>query len=247
MNAGGTEMVKIATKITLALMILAAPIMLGGKALAQEKPAIPTITVTGEATVKVSPDQAQIDIGVVTQAQTAQAAGAQNAQKLDATIAALRNALGAGADIKTINYSLSPNYRYPREGGQPTIEGYNASNTVQVKTNNMTDVGKIIDTAMRSGANNIQSLQFSLKDDQAVRAQALREAALKARAKADALASALNLRVVRTLRVDESGQVRPMPMYARAEMAQAAQAPTPVEPGSIEVQAMITLTVEVTP
>ncbi len=240
-------MIKIANKITMALLILAAPIMLGGKAFAQDKPATPTITVTGEATVKVSPDQAQIDIGVITQAATAQAAAAQNAQKLDATISALRNALGAGADIKSVNYSLAPNYRYPREGGQPTIDGYNASNTVQVKTNNMNEVGKIIDTATRSGANNIQLLQFSLKDDQAVRAQALREAALKAKAKAEALASALNLRVVRTLRVDESGQVRPIPMYARADMAQAAQAPTPIEPGSIEVQAMITLTVEVAP
>lgn len=241
-------MVKITTKITLLLLIFAALSLSGGKTLAQErssKDAAPSITVTGEATVKVSPDQAQIDIGVVTQAATAQAAATQNAQKLDSTISALRRALGAGADIKTVNYSLMPNYRYPREGGQPTIAGYNASNTVQVKTNDLSQIGKIIDTATQSGANNIQSLQFSIKDEQAVRAQALREASLKAKAKAEAIASALSLKVLRVLNVSESGQVRPIPMYARAEMAQDARVPTPIEPGSIEVQAMVSLTVEI--
>ena len=241
-------MVKIATRIIIALLMLGGPGWLGGRVLAQEKSSkdsSPSITVTGEATVKASPDQAQIDIGVVTQAATAQAAASQNAQKLDATLSALRRALGSGADIKTINYSLMPNYRYPREGGQPTIAGYNASNTVQVKTNDLTQIGKIIDTATGAGANNIQSLQFSLKDEQAVRAQALREASLKAKAKAEAIASALNLKVLRVLRVEESGQVRPIPMYARAEMAQAAQAPTQIEPGTIEVQSMVTLTVEI--
>jgi uncharacterized protein YggE len=238
-------MVKIARKMMVALLMLAAPASL---ALAQErlsKDTLPSISVTGEATVKVSPDQAQINVGVVTQSQNAQAAAAQNAQRLEATISALRKVLGAGAEIKTTNYSLTPNYRYPREGGQPTITGYTASNTVEVKTGDLTQVGKVIDAATQSGANNIQSLQFTLKDEQAVRAQALREASLKAKAKAEAIASAMNLRIARVLRVEEGGQVRPIQMYAKAEMAQAASAPTPIEAGTIEVQATVTLTVEI--
>ena len=221
---------------------------LGGNALAQEtsiKDSRPSIRVTGEATIKVSPDQAQIDIGVVTQAQNAQAAASQNAQKLDATIAALRKALGSGAEIKTISYSVSPNYRYPREGGQPTITGYTASNIVQVKTNDLTKVGSIIDTATQTGANTIHSLRFTLKDEQAARAQALREAAMKARAKAEALASALNLKIQRVLHVEEGGQISAPIMYARAEMAQDAAVQTPIEAGTIDVQATVTLTVEV--
>src|ERR1044072_7413846 len=136
-------MVKIARKMIVALLILCAPSLLGGKATAQDrlsKDTLPSISVTGEATVKISPDQAQINIGVVTQSQSAQAADSQNAQKLDATMAALRRVLGPGAEIKTVNYSLAPNYRYPREGGQPTIDGYIASNTVEVKTNDMAQV-----------------------------------------------------------------------------------------------------------
>lgn len=205
----------------------------------------PSIRVTGEASVTVKPDQAEINIGVVTQAHTAQAAASQNAQKQDAVISQLRKLLGAGADIKTISYSLSPNYRYPKEGGQPTIIGYTASNTVQVKTANLDQVGKLIDLGTESGANNIQSLRFTLKDETAARAQALREASIRARSKAEAIASALGLKIQRILRVEEGGSmVRPfVEMETTALRAQAA--PTPIEAGSIDVRATVTLTVEV--
>src|SRR5512134_1999032 len=80
----------------------------------------PHVRTSGEATVTVRPDRAQIDVGVVTQADTSQAAVQQNAQKLEATLARLRQLLGAGADIETISYSVTPNYRYPQGGGEPT-------------------------------------------------------------------------------------------------------------------------------
>jgi uncharacterized protein YggE len=234
-------------RILCGLLILVAHVALCGHAVAQDMPdrsPRPSIRVTGEAIIVARPDQALIDIGVVTQAQNAQDAASQNAQKQEAVISALRKALGAGADIKTTGYSLNPNYRYPERGGQPTITGYTASNTVEVKTGDIAQVGKVIDIATQSGANNIQSLRFMLRDEQAARANALREAAIKARAKADALAAALGLRVLRVLFVEESGQVAPPPIYARAEMA-AAPAQTPVEPGTIDVRALVTLTVEI--
>jgi uncharacterized protein YggE len=230
------------------LLILAALAMFNGRSMAQDmqdRNPRPSIRVTGEATITAKPDQAQIDIGVVTQAQTAQEAATQNAQKVDAVIAALRKAMGAGANIKTAGYSLSPNYRYPERGGQPTITGYTASNSVQVKTNDLTQVGRIIDVATQSGANNIQSLRFEIKDEQAARAQALREAALKARAKADTLASALGLRIQRVLFVEESGQVAPVPIYAKAAMEASVAQSTPIEAGTIDVRASVTLTVEI--
>jgi uncharacterized protein YggE len=207
----------------------------------------PTIRVGGEATINAKPDQAELDLGVVSQATTGQAAAAQNAQKLDAVLAQLRKMLGSGADIKTLSYNLTPNYRYPKEGGQPSISGYTASNVIEIKTGDLAQVGKLIDAATQSGANTVQSLRFTLKDQQPVLSQALRQAAVKARAKADALASALSVKIVRVLHVDEGGQ--PMrPIYAEAMTMRASAEsapPTPVEPGTIEVQASVTLTVEI--
>jgi uncharacterized protein len=232
------------------LLILGFVCALDGLAFAQDIPdkaVHPSIRVSGEATVTVKPDQAEISIGVVTQGTTAQTAANQNAQKQDAVISQLRKALGASGDIKTIGYSISPNYRYPKEGGQPSITGYTASNIVQVKLSNLELVGKVIDLATESGANNIQALRFALKDETAVRIQALREASTKARMKADAIAGALGLKIIRVLHVDEGGQVTSLPVNGRAFAEMAALAPTPVEAGTIDVRATVTLTVEVAP
>ena len=234
-----------------ALLVAAALMIVNVAAFAQgtdEKAARPMIRVTGEATVTARPDQATIHIGVITQAQTAQAAAAQNAQKLDAVLQELRKALGSQAEIKTISYSLNPNYVYPREGGQPKLSGFMASNTVEVKTPDLAQVGKVIDIATQSGANSIQALRFGLKDEETVKAQALREATTKARAKAEAIASALGVRIVRVLMAEEIGAtiipIQGRDFYAARE---AASAPTPVEPGNIDVRANITLTFEVSP
>ena len=203
----------------------------------------PHVRTTGEATVTVKPDRAQIDVGVVTQANTSQAAVQQNAQKLESALTELRKLLGADAEIKTISYSVTPNYRYPKEGGEPTITGYTATNIVRVTVDDLTKVGSVIDTVTQGGSNRIQNLRFTLKDDSAVKAQALRDAAIKARASAQALASALELRVVRVISVTEAGA--PVVPIRDVAFARAEKASTPIEPGTIEVTASVVLTVEV--
>jgi uncharacterized protein YggE len=231
------------------LMIL---LFLGSTAAAQEPAGRPerlpsTIRVTGEAVVTVNPDQAQIDIGVVTQAQTSAAASAENAKKVDAVLSELRNALGQTARIETISYNLQPNYQYPRDGGKPTINGYSASNIVRVTLQDLSAVGKAIDATTRTGANQIHRLQFMLKDEEVARARALREAAAKARAKAEALSEALGVKIVRLLSVVEGGAtVQPLREVMLMERAADANAPTQVMPSLIEVRGTVTLTVEIT-
>lgn len=230
------------------LLPLAVLTLLSAGAAAQEpveRLTPPSIRVSGEATVTAQPDQARIDIGVTTQAQTAQTAAANNAQRLETVLAELRRALGSGAEIKTAGYSLNPEYRYPKEGGRPTITGYIATNVVRVTLNDLTRIGQAIDTATQSGANQVQRLQFTLKDEQTAQSQALRAAAVKAKAQAEALAQALGLKIVRVLSVVESsGGVQPIMRDVALARAEAATS-TPVEPGTIEVRATVTLTVEI--
>jgi uncharacterized protein YggE len=206
-----------------------------------------SIRVTGDSLVSAKPDRVQIDVGVLTQAPKAQLAAAQNATQLEAVLSALRKAVGSGADIRTNSYTLNPNYQYHPNGGEPTITGYTATNVVRVTLSDLAKIGSVIDTTTQSGANQVQGVQFTLADQQAVRAQALREAALKARGDADVLAAALGLKVVRVLSVEENssmgGPVRPIMFEARAA---AAKVPTPIQPGSIDVGANVVLTVEVT-
>jgi uncharacterized protein YggE len=209
----------------------------------------PSVTASGEAVITVEPDQAEIDIGVVTQARNAPDATRENADKLARVMAEIKKTLGKGDEVKTASYSLNPNYRYP-QGGKPELVGYTATNILRIRTGTLANVGKLIDGAMQSGANTIHRLLFNLKDEQAAQLQALRLASSKAKAKAEAMAEALGLRIVTVLSITEGERgVRPIVMaQARgAQMETLAAAPTPVEAGTIEVRSSVTLTAELGP
>jgi len=213
-------------------------------------PALSSIRVSGDARVSARPDRVLIDLGVQTQAPLSQDAASANARQLEAVLAAVRKAGGPGAQLKTLTYSLSPNYQYHSSGGEPTIVGYTALNVVQVTLDELARIGDVIDAATRAGANRVQGIQFTLRDQDAVRAAALREAATRARAEADVLAGALSLRVLRVLTAEESSP-QIIPVRARMAVARAAvsaaEVPTPVEAGTLEVSASVALTVEVGP
>ncbi len=209
----------------------------------------PSVTANGEAVITVEPDQAEIDIGVVTQARNAPDATRENADKLARVMAEVKKILGKGDEVKTASYSLNPNYRYP-QGGKPELVGYTATNILHIRTGTLALVGKLIDGAMQSGANTIQRLVFNLKDEQAAQLQALRLASSKAKTKAEAMAEALGLRVISVLSISEGERaIRPIVMaQARgAQMETLATAPTPVEAGTIEVRSTVTLTAELGP
>lgn len=230
------------------LTIFGLVLLLGPTAGAQQsndRPKIPSITVSGDATVSAEPDQAEIDIGVVTQARTAPDATKQNAERVARVLAEIKKQLGKGDEVKTSGYSLAPNYRYP-QGGKPEIVGYTASNTLRIKTTNLSLVGRLIDSAMQAGANNVNRLVFTLQDELAAQLGALKMASAKARAKAEAVAAALGLKIVRIISVNEGERmVQPIYRQAMAARAEAASAPTPVEPGTVEVHSTVSMTVEV--
>jgi hypothetical protein len=219
-----------------------------GPALAQQPP-VSSIRVTGDARVTAKPDRVQIDIGVTTRAAKSQEAASQNAQQVAAVLAAVRKAAGPGADLKTVSYALNPNYQYHPNGAEPTLEGYTAVNVVRVTLDELPKMGAVIDAATQAGANHVQGIQFTLRDQDSVRAQALREAAQRARAEADVLAAALGLKVLRVLTVEENSP-RVTPIFyggAPRAMAGGAAPATPVEAGTLDVTADVTLSVEVTP
>jgi uncharacterized protein YggE len=216
-------------------------------ALADSAP-VSSIRVSADAKVTVKPDRVQIEIGVSTRATQSQEAAAQNARQVESMLAAVHKAVPS-AVLKTISYSLNPNYDYHVSGGEPTVTGYTAMNGVQVTLDDLEKIGGVIDAAAQAGANHVQGIQFTLRDQDAVRAEALREAALRARAQADVLAAALGLKVVRVLSAEEnSPRFTPImrPMAGRAAMSSAAVT-TPVEAGTLDVAAEVTLSVEVSP
>ena len=229
---------------------LAVAVPLAAQTLGAASSTLSSIRVTGDARVSARPDRVQIDLGVQTQAPQSQDAAGANARALDTVLGAVRKAAGPGAQIKTVSYSLTPNYQYHPNGGEPTITGYTALNVVEVQLDELARIGDVLDAATRAGANRVQGIQWTLRDQDAVRAQALREAATRAHAEAEVLAGALNLRILRVLTVEESSpQIVPVRAHMASQRAVVASADvaTPVESGTLDVSANVTLTVEVGP
>jgi uncharacterized protein len=204
---------------------------------------VSSIRVTGDAVVTAKPERAQIDVGVLTQEKQSQNAATQNARQMDGVITALHKLLGPDADIKTVNYTLSPDYQYRPIGGKASVSSYTAMNVARVTVDDLDKVGLIIDTATQAGANHIESVRYTVRDPQMLHSEAVRQAALKARANAEALAAALNLKILRTLTVEEGAEPSGPPDVSVPELREAA--PTPIQSGSFVVSANVQLTVEV--
>ncbi|MGH8328515.1 MAG: SIMPL domain-containing protein [Steroidobacteraceae bacterium] len=208
-----------------------------------------TVHVTCRAEVSEAPNRVYIDLGVATQAATSQAASRENTTRIQAVLAALRRVAGPDVQLTTSDYALRPNYRRPSDRETSTIAGYTATDIVRVRLDDLSRIGQVIDAATRAGANRVDDLRFTLRDAEAAQAEALQKAALNARAEARALAGALDLRIVRIVSADEqSPTVVPIrQVFGTAITTVAPRAPTPIESGTLNVIASVTLTVEVTP
>jgi len=206
--------------------------------------AVRTIEVDGSGETRTSPDTADMELAIETQAKTAELAGSRNAELATRVIDALKSKLGDKGKITTGGYSLNPEYSQ-RPSENPTIIGYTAQNTVTVHTGELDLVGALIDSAIAAGANRVNSLSFSLKDDGKARAAAIAMATRDARAQAEALAAALDVKLGRVLKATTVSEARPVPLRMGRAMAMSASVETPVEPGEVTVPATVSLIFEI--
>jgi uncharacterized protein YggE len=213
---------------------------------AQDLTKVHFVRASGEASVSAKPDRAQINIGVITRAATAQAASAENASQSTQVIESIKRIIGSKGDAKTSGYSINPQYEYTN-GKPPKLTGYETSNTVEVTVDDLLLLGKVIDQATSKGANQINGISFSLRNDGEVRSRALAEAARKARSNAEGLAKSLDVHVVGLLEAEptEIPVARPVMMRAVAVEGMAAKMPTPIEAGNLDIHASVTVTMQV--
>ena len=226
-----------------AAMIAAAVASLPAQA--QMVPA-PTVTLSVEGRVAQAPDIVDISGGVVTSAPTAAAALADNATRMTAVVAAVRKAGIADRDIQTSGLSLQPQYKYG-DNQPPTLTGYQANNTISIRVRKIDDAGKLIDTLVAQGANQISGPTFGIDKADAALDSARAQAVATGRTRADLYAKAAGLRVRRLVSISEGGAVepgpRPMVMMARADKIGAAP-PTPVAPGEVELSITVQMVYE---
>jgi len=202
-----------------------------------------TITATGSATVSATPDKANVDLGVVTQAVAAQDAATQNATIVSSVLSGIRGVLGPNATITTISYSLNPVYNNPAPGQNAVIIGYMATNIVDSTVTDLSLIGKVIDAGIAAGANRVQGITFGLQNSDPIQSQALKNAAAAALSQVKSIAAGLGVNVGNVLQATEGGSSSPPLVFTGGA---AGGASTPIEPGALQVSASVTIVVDIT-
>ncbi|MBF6606228.1 MAG: SIMPL domain-containing protein [Chloroflexi bacterium] len=196
-----------------------------------------TISVSGTGTVTLSPDVADLHLGVVVTRSTVRAARADAATAMTAVIAALKSAGIADADIQTSLLSLQPQYDYSNGGSVPRLTGYQFANSVTATVRHLDALGGAIDGAIAAGATTLDSVVFRVNDPTRAEAQARTAAMADARAKADALAAAAGVTISGVSSIAETTAPTPIPIpYLGAAAPDSVKSvPTPVQAGTNQV------------
>ncbi|MEX0931073.1 MAG: SIMPL domain-containing protein, partial [Candidatus Paceibacterota bacterium] len=188
-----------------------------------------TITVHGEGEVLARPDIGQFSFSVRAEGEDAVTAQEDSAAAINEITTYLTEAGVAESDIKTQNYNLNPRYRYEERicpqgssfcpPGKQIVDGYEVSQMIEVKVRDLDTSGDLITGVGQRGATNISSIQFTIDDEENLKAEARDAAIQNAKAKADALAKSLGVRIVKIIGYYEDEGVYPMYGYGGDAMA----------------------------
>ena len=223
-------------------IVVAGAALLGWPALAQTTPP-PAISVTGEGTVSVPPDQAQIDGGVTSEARTAREASEANNAAMGKVLLALKGAGIEEKDYQTSRLSLQPQYAPNRTGPSP-VTGYRASNRVTVKVRDVTKVANLIDVLVGAGANEIGGINFMVSQASKLLDDARAQAISDARRKAQIYAKAAGVTLGDPLSISEESGATPV---FRARMAAPMAAAAPVAQGEETLSVTVSVTWAIKP
>ncbi len=206
----------------------------------------PGITVTGSGEARAAPDIAHLNLGVQTQAATAEAALRDNNAKMKAVIDSLTSAGVAARDMQTFGLSIRPleEQRTPGSvqpaGRPPQVLAYRVDNSLAVTIREIDKVGQVVDGAVRAGANASGGVRFAVKEPGALHDQALKQALDAARAEAQAIATGLGLGLGPAISVSEEGEPRgPVPMAGVAAAPAQAADGVPIATGELTVHVRV--------
>jgi uncharacterized protein YggE len=199
----------------------------------------PSLQVSATGSVSAAPDVATVTAGVVSEGTSAREAMINNATLMTSVYEELATAGIEKSNIQTSQLSLQPRYDY-RDRRAPKISGYEARNTVTVKSDNLDKVGPMLDALVKAGINNINGITFSVSNPKEAMSKAREEAIKEAKAKAQAMANAAGVKLGPLLSLDENNfnpQPRPMMMSMRAE----SDISTPVSAGEQSMSVTVNL------
>lgn len=203
---------------------------------------VPSLTVVGTGKVSARPDMAQIQVGVATEAPSAQEALKTNNAAMSRLFSTLEGRGIAPKDLLTTNFNVSPLYkRGPRGEQLPQIAGYRVGNMIQVRVRQLQLLGSILDEVVQGGANQVHGIAFSVAEPTPLLDEARRLAMADARRKAALYAKEAQVTLGRVLLIQEQAPHFPRPFLAGFDRAEAGAA-VPIAEGEQDFAASITVT-----
>lgn len=200
------------------------------------------IVVQGTGEVRVRPDSLRVEVGVEARASTLGEARGRVNERMRKVIEAVQGLEVPDLTVETSYLDVSPIYAERRGSEPPAIVGYSASNHVSVRierapAEDLAEHGaRVIDAAMRAGANTLGGISFFLADPAAAEDEALAAAVRDAAHEAEVIAGAAGVSLGAIHSVEESPGLRMVPRALRPE----ALAATPIEVGDVVVQDTVT-------
>jgi uncharacterized protein YggE len=200
-----------------------------------------TVTVSGEGMVRVAPDTATVIVALEQKGKDANSTQQAVNVAGQAVITAWKAAGIPDKAIQTVGLDLYPEYARPESTGEEHLVGYRAVMRLQARTT-PDKPGILVDAALNAGANRLEGVTFSREDATKARQEAIAKAVDKAMQEAKAALGSLDLKLKEVQSIDISGgSSPPMPMAARMYAGHAEAAATPVQPGELEIRAVVTL------
>jgi uncharacterized protein YggE len=229
----------------LAVLLVASlsPTPLLAQTAAPPAPAQDLVVAAGEGIVKRAPDRAFVTVASEARSRQPREAQQQNARVATAIRARLAEFTLPDDAIRTLALDMQPEFDWAN--GKQTLRGYLATNVIEVRLDDVSRVGDVVDAVIAAGATRVTGVRFTLKDMAAAEQEALKQASATALSRARAMAEGVGRNVDRVVRLDETGRTdippppAPAMMRMRAEAADAAS--TPVTAGEVEVRVTVTL------
>jgi uncharacterized protein YggE len=196
------------------------------------------IWVNGQGVVSVTPDIANLNLGVSVQSSKVADAQSQAASAMDKVMSVLTSNGIDKKDIRTQNYNIQQQTRYDNNTQQSIVTGYLVSNMVSVKIRAIDKTGSIIDAVGAAGGDfiRINGISFSVDNPAQAQVQARSLAIADAKAKADQLAKLAGVTLGKPIYIVENMSTPPQPVAFAAKADAAGLAPTTsINPGSTDV------------
>lgn len=198
------------------------------------------VQVSGTGEIQVKPDMAVVWLGVQTEAESAQEALRQNNTQMQTLMSDLEDADIPAENIQTQTIRLSPRYEFDNTGENRALVGYTASNVLEVRTENLEELGTLLDRSVEAGANTIENIRFEISASDYLTDQARESAVQNARHKAEQLAEFTGATLGQVLEIQESSST-PGPVVRQME-APAEAAAVPISPGSLNITVQVQVT-----